>query len=448
MGEEMYVEMIVGPFSNERQDDIKQLLEDAIPEGYETIEFVDNENGTGQFKIQVGNHNYGAADLYEPQGHIEELMEAKVPYVLMDGGRNGVRGGADFSWHPSYGETVRVRDRDTMGSLVLEEADVRRLKTLSDTEFGRAIRGFFAAPGTPAAIEGWSLMDKAAGSTRVDRDAPLVVTDEMVIGAFIHWPLDTHDEIIAEDSVWESLKVRFPKPPVDSFFVDENENGVPALNTTALGSTEEVRVATQLLAGLPAIANATHVELPAGKYENANQEAWEILREAGKVITAAGLINDELKDRGELTWHTGTEQTGDGELNPAIVTTIEKQYGDALDSDGLCVYLAGSPEDGFTVCGPYPGTVTADWIHNSSRRGSAIEVKVPSSDHEGNHGLVYGNNLPAISENEFGWVVVHGGFGEPIRVDGIWVCGADAEKRASELSGKAVPLIGPLQFTS
>lgn len=64
------------------------------------------------------------------------------------------------AWHPSYGEFVKHRERNDDSEIVLPESRLKLIPPCSTDELGRAVKAYFAEPGSPDADAGWPLWEK------------------------------------------------------------------------------------------------------------------------------------------------------------------------------------------------------------------------------------------------------------------------------------------------
>lgn len=241
---------------------------------------------------------------------------------------------------------------------------------------------------------------------------------------------------LTSEALFEELQREEPLGPVSETII-----GID------LSTATEVCAATNKVAERDDLRGSTETVVPKGAREDVGQEAHKEALKAGTIIGAAQLINNELVRDGKQTYRTGIEERSGRPFNEAVAAEIRKAMIRALSSDGLSVFVTGGLSDGFTIDGPYPGTVTAYWLHNEDADGEGIEITTPPFQALHNQ-LMSADNLPDVTENEFGWVVVFGGFGEPVQIEGIWVDQKDAYARAHDLTGRAVPLFGPIQFTN
>ena len=149
----------MGPFKEQQKEavlnTIRKLTTDFEPEFEPEFSEAGNEVC---LTVDFGAVNYGTFYMAEG-GRIEGLIELKVPYVLRDDGNQGFRTGQNFSWHPEYGDVVRYREEDGFGNVALTAAGVARLGPMSNEEFGKGVRAYFAIPGSKEASAGWPVWD-------------------------------------------------------------------------------------------------------------------------------------------------------------------------------------------------------------------------------------------------------------------------------------------------
>ena len=158
MAEEIWTGLEIGPFEQSKLDDVMEGVKSIIVEyGSENDPEVSSlEDGT-YVTLLLGHQNYGASNMFGQPGRINELMEIEVPYALYDDGKSGVGLGSDFSWHPSYGEFVKHRERNIDSELTLSLSRMKLMGPVSNEELGKAVRAYFSTPGHPEAAEGWAI---------------------------------------------------------------------------------------------------------------------------------------------------------------------------------------------------------------------------------------------------------------------------------------------------
>ena len=160
MAEEIWTGIEIGPFDNSKLDDVMAALKSITDEyeyGYENRPEVRKDDDGVRIVMTFGHVNYGASNMFEPLGRVASLMDLEVPYALHDDGKPGVGVGSDFSWHPSYGEFVKHRERNIDSELVLSERRFKMIGPVSDEDLGKAVRAYFAEPGSQDATDGWPI---------------------------------------------------------------------------------------------------------------------------------------------------------------------------------------------------------------------------------------------------------------------------------------------------
>lgn len=160
MAEEIWTGLEIGPFEQSKFDDVMEVVKSIIIEyGSENDPEVASRDDGTYVTLLLGHQNYGAGNMFAHPGRIEELMEIEVPYALYDDGKSGVGLGSDYSWHPSYGEFVKHRERNIDSELTLSLSRMKLMGPVSNEELGKAVRAYFSEPGDPEAADGWAIWE-------------------------------------------------------------------------------------------------------------------------------------------------------------------------------------------------------------------------------------------------------------------------------------------------
>ena len=179
-------------------------------------------------------------------------------------------------------------------------------------------------------------------------------------------------------------------------------------------------------------------------------EAEQIDNEVGPLSIAAGMVSAELDRRGQYPYRVCVEDPDvNSTLNPAVESLVKKQVKEALESDGLAVFVTGNPddEDGIRVYGPYPGETTAAILHHGTK-GRAIALE-PVRQVEAPQLLRPTDCRINPRLCEFGWVNVYGAYDPDnhLYVDGPWIDRKTAEDLVDgEAEVVTAPILGPIQF--
>ena len=179
MADSFWTNLLVGPYDQSKHDQVKAAIEQIADEWqYEGFdpETTHSDDGQVSVKLEIGHVKDGAGRMFSPEGSISSLIELGVPYVLYDEGHWGQRPGVDYSWHPEYGDTIRIGERNTQGDKVLPSHALSILSPRSNEELGKAVRAYFAEAGSEATKAGWSIWEE-------DYEAPSIKANRLMLAA-------------------------------------------------------------------------------------------------------------------------------------------------------------------------------------------------------------------------------------------------------------------------